>query len=292
MTTSENKIQTHSDIPDKILEKVSAFPNMPKAGLKLRELLSREDVAIDEIEKILRHDPGLAANVLRLANSAFFGVPAKVTTLKQAVILLGVKRFSKIAVAACANKIMNAAVEGYGLSPEDLWLHSIAVATTAEALAKKRKLDETNDYFTPALLHDLGKLVLGKFIKAEHEKFDGLVGNGVPIVFAEKEALKTDHAEIGALILNKWSFPDDLVRAVRWHHNPEGLEKSNLHAEIVYLANLLCHSNINSDSDEEHFNKPYSSVLERLGIDLEQYEVFAEKARNWMKKLSDNLTFD
>jgi putative nucleotidyltransferase with HDIG domain len=227
-----------------------------------------------------------------LANSAFFGLPAKVTTLKHAVVLLGVKRFSKIAVAACMNKIVDTAVEGYGLSPGELWLHSIAVSTTAEALAKNRKLDETNDFFTPALLHDMGKLVLGKFVKAEQPKIDSLVVKGVPFVIAEKEVLKTDHAEIGALILSKWSFPDDLVNAVRWHHYPEGLENSNLHPEIVYIANLLCHSNDDSEPVEEQLNMPYSSVLDRLGIESEQYEVFAEKARNWMKKLSDTLTFD
>jgi putative nucleotidyltransferase with HDIG domain len=292
MTYSGDKRQTHSDIPDKILQKVSAFPNMPKAGIKLRALLSEKNVSIDEIERILRHDPGLAANVLRLANSAFFGIPARVTTLKQAVILLGVKRFSKIAVAACTNKIMNTAVECYGLSPGELWLHSIAASTIAEVLAKNRKLDETNDFFTPALLHDLGKLVLGKFVKAEQPKIDSLVVKGVPFDIAEKEVLKTDHAEIGALILSKWSFPDDLINAVRWHHNPEGSENSNLHPGIVYLANLMCHSNGDSESDEEQLNMPYSSVLDRLHIEIEQYEVFAEKARNWMKKLSDTLTFD
>lgn len=292
MTISGEKRQTNSDIPDKILQKVSAFPSMPKAGIKLRALLSEKDVSIDEIERILRHDPGLAANVLRLANSAFFGIPAKVTTLKHAVILLGVKRFSKIAVGACMNKTMNTAVEGYGLSPGELWLHSIAVSTTAEALAKNRKLAETNDFFTPALLHDLGKLVLGKFVKAEQPKIDSLVAKGVPFVIAEKEVLKTDHAEIGALILSKWSFPDDLINAVRWHHYPEGIENSNLHPEIVYLANLLCHSNGDSESVEEQLNMPYSSVLDRLRIESEQYEVFAEKARNWMKQLSDTLTFD
>jgi putative nucleotidyltransferase with HDIG domain len=227
-----------------------------------------------------------------LANSAFFGIPAQVTTLKHAVVLLGVKRFSSIAVAACMNKKMDTAVEGYGLSPGELWLHSIAVSTTAEALAKNRKLDETNDFFTPALLHDLGKLVLGKFVKAEQPKIDSLVVKGVPFDIAEKEVLKTDHAEIGALILSKWSFPVDLINAVRWHHNPEGLENSNLHTEIVYLANLMCHSNGDSESDEEQLNMPYSSVLDRLHIETEQYEVFAEKARNWMKKLSDTLTFD
>jgi putative nucleotidyltransferase with HDIG domain len=292
MAISGEKRQTNSDIPDKILQKVSAFPSMPKAAIKLRALLSEKDVSIVEIERILRHDPGLAANVLRLANSAFFGLPAKVSTLKHAVMLVGIKRFSKIAIGACMNKTMDTAVEGYRLSPGELWLHSIAVSTTAEALAKNRKLAETNDFFMPALLHDLGKLVLGKFVKAEQSKIDSLVAKGVPFVIAEKEVLKTDHAEIGALILSKWSFPDDLINAVRWHHYPEGLENSNLHPEIVYIANLLCHSNDDSEPVEEQLNMPYSSVLDRLGIESEQYEVYAEKARNWMKKLSDTLTFD
>jgi putative nucleotidyltransferase with HDIG domain len=292
MAISGEKRQTNSDIPDKILQKVSAFPSMPKVAIKLRALLSEKDVSIVEIERILRHDPGLAANVLRLANSAFFGLPAKVSTLKHAVMLVGVKRFSKIAIGACMNKTMDTAVEGYGLSPGELWLHSIAVSTTAEALAKNRNLAETNDFFMPALLHDLGKLILGKFVKAEQPKIDSLVADGVPFVIAEKEILKTDHAEIGALILSKWSFPDDLIHAVRWHHYPEGLEVSNPHPEIVYLANLMCHPNGDSESGEEVLNMPYSSVLDRLGIESEQYEVFAEKARNWMKKLSDTLTFD
>ena len=292
MTIPGGNRQATNDIPDKILQKVSTFPSMPKAAIKLRALISKEDVSIAEIERILRQDPGLAANVLRLANSAFFGIPTKVATLKQAVMLLGVQRFSKIAVGACMNKTMDTAVEGYGLSPGGLWLHSIAVSTTAEALAKNMKLAETNDFFTPALLHDIGKLVLGKFVKAEQPKIDSLVAEGVPFVMAEKEVLKTDHAEIGALILSKWSFPEVLINAVRWHHYPEGLEHSNLHPEIVYIANLLCHSSGNCKSDEEQLNMPYSSVLDRLHIKSEQYAEFAEKAHNWMKKLSDTLTFD
>ena len=90
----------------------------------------------------------------------------------------------------------------------------------------------------------------------------------------------------------QWSLPNDLINAVRWHHYPEGLENSNLHPEIVYLANLLCHSSGDSEPDEDQLNMPYSSVLDRLRIEPEQYEVFAEKARNWIKQLSDTLTFD
>lgn len=292
MEISENKRSIKNDIPDKIMEKVSSFPSMPRAGVKLRALLAEEDVSIDEIEGILRHDPGLATNVLRLANSAYFGLPTKVTALKHAVMLLGVKRFANIAVSACMSKTMDKAVEGYNLSPGELWLHSIAVSNTAEAFAKYIKFSETNDVFTPALLHDMGKLVLGEFVKEEMQKIQSIAAKGVPLEIAENMVLGTDHAEIGALILAKWSFPSDLVNAVRWHHNPECIKNSNLQTEIVYLANLLCQSNGDSDSADGQLIMPSSVVLDRLGIKLEQYEVFAEKAHSWMNKLADTLTFD
>lgn len=292
MAVSEDDRKSYKDIPDKIIQKVFRFPNMPQAGTKLMSLLREKDVSFDEIEKILRHDPGLAANVLRLANSAYFGIPNKVRNLKQAIVLLGVKRFAQIAVGACVNQTMDKAVEGYGLSPGQLWLHSIAVSTIAEALAKNRKVVEAGDFFVPALLHDLGKLVMGEFVKAERRKIKDLVDKGVPFVIAEKDILGTDHAEIAALILSNWHFPGDLIDAVRWHHYPEGTKNSNLLPEIVYLANLLCQFNGGSDSTEGQNSAPYPSVLDRLEIKSEQYKAFGEKARSWMNKLAGTLTFD
>jgi len=292
MAASGEKQQINNDIPDKIIQKVSIFPSMPQAGMKLRALLTQKDVSIDEIERILRHDPGLAANVLRLANSAYFGMPTKVRTLKHAVMLLGVKRFAQIAVTACMNKAMNSAVEGYGLSPGELWLHSIAVSNIAEALAKNRKLPENSDCFTPALLHDLGKLILGEFVIKKQSQIESLVTNGVPFVMAEKEVIGTNHAEIGTLILSKWRFPDDLLNAVRWHHLPQETNNSTLHQDIVYLANFMCHSTGDRESAEGKQMMPHASVLKRLSMNSEQYIAFSEKARSWTNKLSDTLTFD
>ena len=292
MASSEEMSFINNNIPDKIMMEVSAFPSMPRAGFKLRALLNQMDVPLTEIEKILRHDPGLATNVLRLANSAYFGLSTKVGSLKQAVMLLGVKRFAQIAVSACMRKTMGKAVEGYDLSPGELWLHSIAVSNTAEALAKDRKIVETDDVFTPALIHDMGKLVLGKFIKEELQKIESITSNAVPLDIAEHMVLGTDHAEIGALILAKWSFPIDIVNAVRWHHNPESKKNSNMQSDIVYLSNQMCQSNADIDSTSGQFAMPSSIVLKRLGIKLDQYKEMAEKAHSWMKKLSDTLTFD
>ena len=105
MEVSEEKRITDNEITDSIKTKVSSFPNMPRAAVKLRTLLKKDDVQVDEIANILRQDPGLTTNVLRLANSAHFGLSQKVGSLKQAVMLLGVKRFEQIAISACLFQI-------------------------------------------------------------------------------------------------------------------------------------------------------------------------------------------
>ncbi len=299
MKLTEEERPIENDLPDNIRMEVSSFPSMPQAAIKLRAVLKEDDVSIIEIENILRQDPGLSTNVLRLANSAFFGVSSKVGSLKKAVMLLGIKRFEQIAISACMNKTMDKAVEGYDLSPGELWLHSIVVSTTAEALAKFLKISDTNDVFTPALLHDMGKLILGKFVKEESKQIESILAKGESLVRAENMVLGTDHAEIGALILNKWSFPIDIVNAVRWHHDPDRismtekrLKEPSMQSDIVYLSNFIFQSNGESDSAGEKFAVPSSEVLKRLGIKSDQYRVIVQKAHNWKKELSDTLSFE
>ena len=219
--------------------------------------------------------------------------------MKKAVLLLGLKRFEQIAVSAYMEKSMDKAVEGYDLSPGELWIHSIAVATTAEAIAKFLKISYPNDVFIPALLHDMGKLILGQFVKAESKHIESIVAKGESWVRAEYMVLGTDHAEIGALLLKKWSFPIDIVNSVRWHHDPEylsstynRLQNPNMQSDIVYLSNLILQSNGDESSVDGKLVKPPSEVLERLGIKLDQYETIAEKALTWESNLSDSLSFE
>jgi putative nucleotidyltransferase with HDIG domain len=292
MASSEEMGLANKNIPDKIMKEVSIFPSMPRTAFKLRVLLHKEDASITEIEEILRHDPGLSANVLRVANSAFFGLSKKVGSLKQAVMLLGIERFAQIAVSASMEKNMEKAVVGYDMAPGELWLHSIAVSNIAESLAKKIKIDGTYDVFTSALLHDIGKLVLSKFLKEELQKIKNISENAVPLDVAEQMILGTDHAEIGALILSKWSLPFDIVNAVRWHHCPERIENSNIKSDIVYLSNHMCKSNTNHYIANGQFAMPSSVVLQRLGIKFDQYKAMAEKANLLIEKLSGDLIFD
>ena len=103
-----------------IMSKVRAFPSMPATGAKMLRMLEDPETSVDEIEDVLRHDPGLTANVLKLANSAYFGIPSKVSSVKQGVLLLGLKRLIQLVVASCVSAVMDKPVPGYDLPPGDL----------------------------------------------------------------------------------------------------------------------------------------------------------------------------
>jgi putative nucleotidyltransferase with HDIG domain len=274
-----------------ILSKVKAFPSMPVTGVKMLRMLENPDTTVDEIEDVLRHDPGLTANVLKLSNSAYFGIPSKIGSVRQAILLLGFKRLVQLVIASCVSSVMDKSVPGYDIPSGDLWRHSIAVSIAAEALVKDKKNIDVEEVFTPALLHDIGKLILGSYVKDELEAIEDIAAKGVPYVVAENMVLGTDHAEVGAQILEQWAFPQDITNAVRWHHDPDYPEHSNASNDIVYLSNLLCGANGTNDRDGAY---PELSplVIERLGIDVTQFKELSTKVIQWVEELSEALTFN
>jgi len=273
----------------KIMSNIRSFPSMPATGAKMLTMLEDPETSVDEIEDVLRHDPGLTGNVLKLANSAYFGIPSKISSVRQAVLLLGLKKLIQLVVASCVSAVMDKPVPGYDLPPGDLWRHSIAVSIAAEALVKDKKNIDADDIFTPALLHDIGKLILGHFVKDELDDIEKIASKGVPYVVAENMVLGTDHAEVGAQILTQWSFPRDVIEAVRWHHDPDFPEKVHAPVDIVYLSNLLCQTNVNGGEAPSYDLSP--TVIERLGIDIEQFESIATNVAQWVDELADALTF-
>jgi len=275
-----------------IISKIKSFPSMPATGAKMLRMLEDPETTVDEIEDVLRHDPGLTGNVLKLANSAYFGIPSKVASTRQAVLLLGLKKLIQLVIASCVNAVMDKPVPGYNLPPGNLWRHSIAVSIAAEALAKDKKNLEVEDIFTPALLHDIGKLILGHFVKEEQAAIEKIAQNGVPYVVAENMVLGTDHAEVGAQILQQWSFPRHVVDAVRWHHDPDFPEKAAAPIDIVYLSNLLCQANDPETAAEVHCSELSPAVIERLALDVNQFEEIKIKVALWVDELSEALTFN
>lgn len=275
-----------------IMLKIESFPSLPKTGVKILELLGESKSSITEIEKVFSYDPGLTANFLKLANSAYFGIPSKISSVKQAIVLLGTNRLKEIILATSASKLLGEKLPGYDLKAGDLWRHSIAVSNAAVALAKFKKLSEPNNIFTYGLLHDIGKLVLGEFVKNQFKCINQLISNGVSLIVAENMVLGTDHAEIGAQILSQWRFPHDVVNAIRFHHNPDMLHIKDVHIDLLYLSNLICKIN-GAKYDKVTISKSiYPSLKERLGISQNILELISNRIAGWVNDVSAKLIFD
>jgi putative nucleotidyltransferase with HDIG domain len=272
------------------MAQVKSFPGMPETSAKLLTMLKDPDSSASQIEGVLKYDPGLTANILKLTNSAYFGIPSKVSSVKQAVVLLGWKRLLQLVMTMCMSTVMKKPVPGYDLSHGELWRHSVAVSVAAELVVKALKIPGADEVFTAALLHDVGKLVLGDFVQQDIQQIESMVSKGIAFEVAEFIVLGTDHANIGARILEKWSFPENLVNAVNWHHDPDKCEQYCTFSDIVHVANILGlmigYGNKGGDGIE---TVPFNSVTERLGFKPEDLESLAEETQAGVDKLADVL---
>ncbi len=268
---------------------IKSFPGMPGTAVKLLGLIDDPAMRVSQIEEILRHDPGLTANVLRLANSAYFGIPSKIGSIRQAVILLGLKRLIQMVIAASVSAIMDKPVPGYDLPPGELWRHSIAVSVAAEGLVKELKVDAAEEIFTAALLHDVGKLVLGEFVDDDFQKIKTAVSQDVSFEVAETRTLGTNHADVGAQILTRWSLPPEIVNTVQWHHEPEAADQASTMLDIVHVANLMSIMigiGIGRDGLQ---HQPSAEVSKRLGLEAVHLEKVASQTMQWVTELSELL---
>ena len=266
---------------------LKSFPSMPGAAIKLLALIDDPDMSVSQIEDILRHDAGLTGNILKLANSAYFGIPSKVGSVRQAVLILGLKRLIQMVIASCVGAIMDKPIPGYDLPPGELWRHAIAVSVAAEGLVKELNIGASEEIFTAALLHDVGKLVLGTFVKDDFTKIQAALDQDVSFESAENMVLGTNHADIGAQILTQWSLPSDIVNAVRWHHAPESADTASTMLDVVHVANVLCLMiGIGAGSDGLQ-HEPSKVVTGRLGLESHHLEKVASQTMQWTAELSD-----
>jgi putative nucleotidyltransferase with HDIG domain len=270
-----------------ILAKVDAFPPLPGATTKLLSLLDDSNTAVVEIEEILRMDPGLTANVLKLSNSAYFGFQSEIGSVHKAIVLLGAKRLIQLVMASCVNSVMNTAVPGYDLSAGEMWRHSIAVSVAAEGLIKELNTANADEIFTAALLHDVGKLVLGEFVKDDIQKIEKIVSTDVSFEVAERITFGTDHAEIGARVLENWGLPAQIVNAVKWHHAPDKADETSTLTDIVHVANVLCLMMGIGVGREGLQYRPSPEVTKRLGLQPAHLEKVASHTLDWLSDLAD-----
>jgi len=253
-----------------IIASIASVPPLPTASAEVIQLIQDPKVPSGKIAQAIEYDPSLTTNVLRLANSAFFGFHRSVSTVKDALFRLGTNQVFQLVLAATVGKMAQRPVRGYDLSGGDLWDHLIGTAIGSIKIAQALKLKIPPYTFTAALTHDVGKVVLGTFVEVNTDSIRTLAyERKMSFEKAEHRVLGIDHAEVGAFLLEGWNLPEYLVEAVRWHHQPEHHPGDPLVANVVHVADVVClMAGVGAGLDALSY-RPSSQVMEQLGLEME-----------------------
>ncbi len=226
---------------DEIMTALAELPPMPASISEVIAACDDQDMTVGQLSQVILRDQNLTANILKLANSSFYGHARRVTTVTEAVVLLGFSAIKSLAISSHTARVLNRALPGYGLAAGALWQHSLAVAFSARRLAVEVHLAPVEEAFVAGLLHDIGKIVLSTHAGPVFDEIGARArAGGIPFHHVEAEVLGFDHAELGARVAAMWSFPPELEEAIRFHHDPGQATLKPLLAHVVHLADVAC----------------------------------------------------
>ncbi len=256
-------------IKTRILGKIKEIRSFPQFVVETLRKLNDPESSAQDVAASLSRDEGLVIRTLKLANSAAYGISRDISSVSEAIALLGYKNISSIVLAASVYSVMDKPLAGYALDRGTLWRHSLTVAYSARYIAQLTKKAPPEEAYVGGLLHDVGKVVLNDYVRFGYGIIVKMVEEQhIPFLEAEIQVLGFDHAMVGTMLVEKWGLPESYKFAVAHHHSPNSLAEPKYQGlvDVVHLANSLCLMlgvGIGADGLQNYL---YPEALERLGI--------------------------
>lgn len=225
---------------EEIIRRVKDLPALPNITSEIMRLTENPDSTVQDIENVIMKDQSLTARILRLANSAYYGYPRRISTISEASVLLGFQAIRSITLTASVGGLLMKEVPGYGLEENELWRQSQSCAIISRHIAKKIRFPKIDQAYVAGLLRDIGKVIVSYYLTEHFKQIIDMVKNeNIPFSEAEENVLGLHHAQIGAEIAKKWNLPDELVEAIAYHHNPEKATINPKLTAIVHIADAI-----------------------------------------------------
>lgn len=215
------------------------LPAMPNVASEALQKIADPNARAEDIQKILAKDPALAARILKLANSSFYARSRTIATLRDAVVVIGLKTVRALVLASVTRDLF----EPFGLTEKLLWEHAVGCGLAARTLAVILRFSKQEECFLAGLLHDVGKqILLIQRSKPMRRIIEDVYNNSdLSFVHLERECFGFDHTDVGRLLADKWHFPEEIIEAITCHHRPALAKILPALTVIVHLANAICH---------------------------------------------------
>lgn len=238
----------NSALTEKMLRKIESFPTPPAVAAQILRISSDPEASVIDLKKIIEADSTMAVEVLKVANSPFFGLRRKVGSIEHAISLLGMPEIKNLVLSKAMLQTFSAA---NGFDAVKLWKHSFYCALAARLTAGHLQLNP-DEMFAAGLIHDIGKLIM--YLELQENDISALENQratNTGITQKEEKLVGIGHDRLAMHLLKKWMFPADLEEAVGYHHSPHKAPIAKNMALAVNLADLLAHQAAENISDDD-----------------------------------------
>jgi len=264
---------------EQIIMAAGDLPTIPVVATKVMQLMEDENSTADDLARVVSSDPAVAARVLKISNSSFYGAQRQIQTLPHAIMMLGFVTLKSVVVTASVKQVYHP----YGLTEKLLWEHSFGAGLAARLIAQELRQINPDEAFLGGLFHDIGKQIMNYLDKDKFQEVMQICYNEkIPFETAERMLFPYTHEEAGALVLKKWNFPEQMIKAVMAHHDLDLSDDEDPYlinlANVVSLSSLFCHRyGIGTLAAEEDLDVAASAPAVRLGLSEERISTLLER---------------
>jgi putative nucleotidyltransferase with HDIG domain len=273
-----------------ILESANRLPRAVAVFQRVLQLIEDPESSAQDIVEVIQYDPSITANILKMSTSALFGPRREIQSVRDALVRIGFDQLLEVVLSQECSSLFDRSYRGYDLEFGALWRHSVASALLAKIIAGHLKKGNPPQLFTAGLLHDIGKIVLSEFVDEHFDEIKtGLAGGNRAFIEAEKEVLGIHHAELGGRIAETWNFPEAIVAAIRFHHDPLLAPSHHELVSLIYLSDAVALMTGVGGGADGLFSRGYGEVLKQFGLKIRDIEEFILELQTRMAEVESML---
>ncbi len=274
-----------------ILKKVNTLAPLPKILQEVLQLLNDINTSPHSLAKAIAKDQSVVLKILTIANSPFYGLSKRVSSIEFAIMILGYDEIRNIVSALSMMESMKNKSDQY-LDQKVFWMHSYLTATIAKKLAMDIGLEKHSESFIAGLLHDLGISVVHRFMHSDFVAIHDLANSGTSYGEAELQVLGLTHGDVGEILLKSWNIPDTITEIVKYHHSPEKSNTVPTLTSVVHLADYMTHMLKMGELKLDDKTSISNNVLSILHVkDLTELSQFIENYREPLKQQMESLKY-